>query len=826
MDNSGRFAWPVRPVARKESICQGQNWRFTVLTSRLIRMEYSQTGVFEDRASQRVFYRDLSACQYESKVGNGFVVLETEHLRLTYNGNEPFSAQNLCVQLKTEPASCWHYGENYEDLGGTARTLDTVDGPIPLERGLCSRWGFAVLDDSASLLLNDEGWVEVRQEGCTDVYFFGYGYDYRACIRDFYRLTGAPSMLPAYALGNWWSRYHAYTQQEYLDLVRRFQQEDVPFSVGVVDMDWHLVNVEEASRIPGLPSGWTGYTWNTELFPDYKTFLKDLHGNNLKTALNLHPADGVRSHESMYEDMANVSGIDPATGEPVLLDILSRKHMENYFDIIHHPYEENGVDFWWMDWQQGTDYCWIHEANKPGEYQDPRERLDPLWMLNHLHILDISRNGKRPMFFSRYAGPGSHRYPVGFSGDTYVTWDSLRFQPYFTATASNIGYGWWSHDIGGHMEGYCDKELQVRWLQFGVFSPINRIHSSCAPWMQKEPWSYDSRAEGIMKKWLQLRHQMFPYLYTMNYRCHSELEPLIQPMYYSHPKCGAAYQVDNQYWFGSELIVAPITSPNETVTDLGSTKVWLPSGEWFDFMNGLHYAGMNGRAMEVYRPLEQMPIFAKAGAIIPMATHVAGDNTLVNKEKMEVLVFPGAENSFVLYEDAGDGQEYKNGQWTKTALTLHWGENPVFTIAPAQGELSLIPVQRSWKIGLRGFHRGVKVVATAKGETVDCSCQWDDKTNTHFIMVTSPVNEEIRVEIFGEKLIHDNADVEQRCFALLRSAQIPYAEKEDLWNQIIASNGTIHNKLCNLGRRRYSRRGLDWALRELLTLTEAEFETP
>ena len=99
------------------------------------------------------------------------------------------------------------------------------------------------------------------------------------------------------------------------------------------------------------------------------------------------------------------------------------------------------------------------------------EGLDPLWMLNHFHFLDNARDGKRPMTFSRYAGPGSHRYPVGFSGDTVVTWESLQFQPYFTSTASNIGYGWWSHDIGGHMGGYKDDELEGRWVSAGrIFS--------------------------------------------------------------------------------------------------------------------------------------------------------------------------------------------------------------------------------------------------------------------------------------------------------------------------------------------------------------------
>ena len=165
----------------------------------------------------------------------------------------------------------------------------------------------------------------------------------------------------------------------------------------------------------------------------------------------------------------------------------------------------------------------------------------------------------RWLTFSRYAGPGSHRYPVGFSGDSIVTWESLNFQPYFTSTASNIGYGWWSHDIGGHMLGYRDNELALRWVQLGVFSPINRLHSSKNEFMGKEPWQFPMEIGEVMKEFLRLRHQMLPYLYTMNYRAYKENTPLILPMYYTYPAEQVAYTVKNEYEYGTAFIVAPVT---------------------------------------------------------------------------------------------------------------------------------------------------------------------------------------------------------------------------------------------------------------------------
>ena len=820
MEDRKRFQWPVRPLAEKDSIVAGEHFRFTVLTSRLIRMEYSPRGIFEDRASQSVFYRDFPAVPFTLERKNGKLVLATEHIILTYRENAPFGEDTLSLRLRQEPASTWHFGEDFEDLGGTTKTLDKVNGACPVERGVVSRNGFSVLDDSETLVLEEDGWVGVREEDTTDVYFFGYGFDYVAAVQDFYSLTGAAPMLPAYALGNWWSRYHAYTQEEYLGLLQRFQEEDIPFSVGVVDMDWHLVDVDVPSPVPNDLNGWTGYTWNEELFPDYKAFLRSLHGYNLKTALNLHPAAGVRRHEAMYTQMAKASGVDPESGEGIPIDVLSQEHMANYFDIIHHPYEEDGVDFWWMDWQQGTDYAWIHAPNKPGEYQDPRERLDPLWMLNHLHILDISRNGKRPMFFSRYAGPGSHRYPVGFSGDTFVTWESLKFQPEFTAKASNIGYCWWSHDIGGHMGGYRDDEMFVRWAQLGVLSPINRLHSSNSEFTRKEPWSYGPEAEKVIKQWLRLRHALFPYLYTMNYRTHAKRLPLVQPMYYSHPKCQAAYEVPNQYWFGSELMVAPITEPINENSRLAKVEAWLPAGSWFDMFTGLHYASKKGRKLQLHRDLDTVPVLAKAGAIVPMARYEKRDNRLLNAKEMDVLVFPGESNSFELYEDSGDCSDYRDGAFAKTHMALTWGETAQFTIEPAAGDLSLIPEKRSWNIKLRGFHKDARVCVRLNGS--EAAAEISREGNTTCVAVEAAVTDRVELVITGKMLIHDNADVPARINRLLQLSYIGTKEKE-IFAQICASDEPLHEKTTLMYWEARQTNAVADALKELLSLTECEY---
>jgi len=821
MNTNNRFVWQTRPLALPANMVEGNVYRFTVLTPSLLRLEYSPNGVFEDRPSQSVFYRDFPENHYTVTRTNGFLYIETEKLQLSYLENSTFHSDTLCIRLKEEPASYWHYGEDFEDLGGTVKTLDFINGKTPLERGVISRNGFSVMDDSHTMLLNDQGWVEVRTPGTTDCYFWGYGFRYLEAVQDLYRLTGIPPLLPDYALGNWWSRFYTYTQQEYQDLILKFEEKQLPFSVSVVDMDWHITKIPEKCKKgeSRFESGWTGYTWNEELFPDYRGFLQFLKEHNMKTALNLHPAQGVGCHETQYIQMAKACGIDPETGERVRFDLLSQSFMEKYFDILHHPYEEDGVDFWWMDWQQGQSYWWIHEENKDGVLQDEREILDPLWMLNHLHILDISRNGKRPMFFSRYSGIGSQRYPVGFSGDTIITWDSLDFQPYFTATASNVGYSWWSHDIGGHMGGYRDDTLCTRWLQLGVFSPITRLHSCNIEFIRREPWLFEPKIEQIMSDWLRLRHRLFPYLYTMNYRNHTQLLPLVQPMYYHYPKASAAYEAKNQFMFGSELMVAPITAPNSPISQMGSVDVWFPKGDWFDFFTGLHYTSTKGRVLNVSRNLEQYPIFARAGAIVPMHQ----GHTLKAGADLEVRIFPGADNQFTLYEDAGDGSAYQDGEYVLTQMNLCWNATPVFTLQPAKGDLSLLPTERKYRFVLQGFHPCVQVQVLIDGEVQNTSCFYDWSIHALVTEVTASTASEIQLCISGTQLITDNGDLIQRCVAVLQSSQISVQVKEDVMRMIKENKnptGLFLQKLAFLLSASPEYKSVLNALTEQLTLTE------
>lgn len=270
------------PLARPEAIVSGPNWRITVLSDGLVRLEWSADGRFEDRASTLALHRDLPVPDFTVGDSDGALEIVTSRFRLVYDRG-PFSPTGLSLQVRGNVSSyhsVWRYGLPVDDLRGTARTLDGVDGRLPLGPGVVSRWGFAVLDDSDSMLLSGDGWVGTREPGRIDLYVFAFGLDHAAALDAFAALSGRPPVLPRWALGNWWSRYHAYSADEYLALLDRFAAENLPFSVAVIDMDWHRV----ADVEPVYGSGWTGYSWNRTLFPDPEAFLAELHRRGLRVA--------------------------------------------------------------------------------------------------------------------------------------------------------------------------------------------------------------------------------------------------------------------------------------------------------------------------------------------------------------------------------------------------------------------------------------------------------------------------------------------------------------------------------------------------------------
>ncbi|MBI3406173.1 MAG: DUF5110 domain-containing protein [Acidobacteria bacterium] len=696
--NSVSSAQEQNPAADSRAVVVSGQARFTVLTPQLLRVEWSATNQFEDHASLVFLNRRLPVPEFRARSEKGWLLLDTGKLRLKYKEKSgKFAAENLAIEVELNGKTiAWHPGmPDTGNLRGTTRTLDGVTGATSIEPGLISRDGWVVVDDTDQPLFDtsDWPWVMPRPKAeRQDWYFFGYGHDYKNALGDFTRVAGKIPLPPRFAFGAWWSRYWAYRDVELKSLVQEFDEHHVPLDVLVVDMDWHptfgVKWWENKKDQSGHTLGWTGYTWNKTYFPDPPGFLKWVHEQGLRTTLNLHPASGVQPHEEDYPAMARAMGIDPASQKYVPFDIASKKFTQNYFDILHHPKEKQGVDFWWLDWQQ--------------EDKTSLQGVNPTWWLNYVHFTDKEGRGERGMLFHRWGGLGNHRYQIGFSGDTSSTWDSLAFQPFFTATAANVGYAYWSHDIGGHMSGPVEAELYTRWVQWGAFSPILRTHVTKNPAGERRIWAFPLPNYNAMRAAFLLRYALIPYIYTEARKTHDTGVAFLRPLYYEFPEAAEAYEFKDQYMFGDDLLVAPITSAVDSETGYAKKSIWIPAGEWMEWSTGTLLRGP--AKLERSFALDEIPVYVRSGAIIPMQPEMRRSNEKP-VDPLILNIFPGAAGLLRLYEDEGNSLGYQHDAFAWTAVkqsSSNDGEMKI-EILPTEGTYPGMPAARAYEIRLVGF---------------------------------------------------------------------------------------------------------------------------
>jgi len=689
------------PKADAKAVVTSGNARFTVLTPQLIRMEWSADGQFEDRATLTFVNRETPVPEFKVRESKSKLTITTPALMLTYLKNGKFSDKNLkAVFTLNGREVVWTPGmENPQNLLGTTRTLDGADGSKlkePMEQGILSRAGWSLIDDSQRHVLTPDGseweeWVEARPEGDRqDLYLFAYGHDYKQALADYALVAGRAPMPPKYTLGYWWSRYWQYSDNEFVDLVNKLKSMDVPIDVLIVDMDWHETWGLRKSNSPkdeyGQRIGWTGYTWQKELFPSPANFLKWTENEELKVALNLHPASGIQPYEAVYNDFTKEYGWSEK-GKSVPFKIDERKWADAYFKTVLEPMERNGVDFWWLDWQQ-----WKESKYTPG--------LSNTFWLNHTFFNHAERQnpGLRPFIYHRWGGLGSHRYPLAFSGDTYATWPMLAYLPYFTATASNVNYGWWGHDIGGHMfhktQKATDPELYTRWLQYGVFTPIFKTHSTKDPRIERCIWCFPDHM-FLMRDAIRLRYTLAPYIYNAARENYDTGVGMCRPMYYDYPESDKAYETPEQFMFGNDILATTITQPVDSITGLAPRTIWFPEGTWFDCATGSMYEG--GRTEELHYTLAENPHYAKAGSIIPMNPATV-KNLQLPCDTLVLTFIPGGDGQLRHYEDDGMSQQYKTNYAVTTVTKKQEGNTVRVRISPREGSFAGASDSRSYEL--------------------------------------------------------------------------------------------------------------------------------
>jgi len=701
----------VQLRAQSNTVVDG-NARFSVLTPHIVRLEYDSTGKFVDSRSFVAVNRNLPLVKFQTKRQKGWLLIQTEHLKLRYKScSGKFNANNLEITYNGNSKIIWHPGmKNIRNLKGTFRTLDGMNGdthvdeksPKEFEPGLISRDGWYLIDDSNNFLFDNANWswVQERKNRETDWYFLGYGNEYKTILSEFTSFAGKIPLPPRYAFGYWWSRYWNYSDTELRELVKKFNDYNIPLDVLVIDMDWHLtegVSFLGKAKMDqfGEPVGWTGYTWNKALFPDPGNFLSWLKENHLKTTLNLHPASGIAPYEDKYPEFAREMNFDTVGHKNIPFEAADKKFMTTLFDVVLDSMQKKGVDFWWLDWQQ-----WPYSKKITG--------LSNTWWLNYSFFSHMERqNNQRPLLYHRWGGLGNHRYQIGFSGDMIISWKSLAFQTYFTTTASNVLYGYWSHDLGGHMFGNVtedqkkiDPEMYIRWMQYGVFSPVFRTHSSKDPRLNKEAWNFTGDYFDALQNAIHQRYELAPYIYTMARKAYDTGISICRPMYYDYPDSEEAYRYKTEYMFGDNMLIMPVTDP--AVDNVSTVKVWLPGGnDWYETNTGTLLKG--GQITERKFLLNEYPVYVKAGTIIPM-NKPDMKNLQQNSSDLVLRLYAAGNFTTRLYEDAGDNNDYRKNAFTFTTIqsTTEPDGTVRIEVLPAEGSFPEMIKKRNLDVQLCG----------------------------------------------------------------------------------------------------------------------------
>ena len=549
-----------------------------------------------------------------------------------------------------------------------------------------------------------------------------------------------------------------------LDLSEGWRMREDPHDAGLAagwqgadfdDTGWHQVSEPGPWEEAGLP-GYDGYAWYRtrvdipEGFTGKPVYLSfggvddeyDLYVNgkfvrhwgaagesvfNERTTTDITPyvtAPGRNLIALRVLDWGHNGGILKPSGlasDPQLQDtnvyfnLAERGHAEVYMRY-HNELVDRGVAFWWIDGESAR-----------------MEGLDgQMWTNRVYYDYQQQHTGQRSLIFSRYGGPGSHRYPAFFTGDCYSNWKVLAWEVPYTLKSGNVLVSYVTHDIGGFIGPLRDDfELYARWLQFGALSPLLRLHSAHENPLEgnvRLPWTYGDAGVEMARRFFQLRYSLIPYLYTYCREAYDTGLPLCRALYLEYPDEPEAYRRSDEYLLGRELLVAPVTSP--AVAGVATRSIWFPPGQWVDWFTGEVYTG--GRTVDYDCPLERMPLFVRGGSIIPRQPDMAhtGERPV---DPLILDVYPGAA-TFSVYEDDGLSLEYAEGRYRRTPVQLSGQEGDwQLTIGPPQGEYGGMRPRKQYEVRLHADRQPERV--TVNGITQDA--RWDGARGVATVLVTA-----------------------------------------------------------------------------------------
>ena len=746
-------------VSNKDSYIIGKKYRFTVLSPRLIRLEYNANGTFEDRPTSKVINRSFPKTLYSLTESDTLIQIDTGIFTLTYVKDSELKSGTLGSNIKAVINGTdkeWQLNnKEVKNLRGINYSIDSIKDKIILDKGLYSLDGFCLLDDSNSLVLDENDMFVERPSGTKDLYLFMYNKDFEGCLEDYFTLTGYPNLIPRYALGAWWYKNDNYKEQEILELINNFNRENIPISVFMLGDYWHdQIN---------------NYTPNLDL-RKVSTYLNSL---NIKLGVTINPTLDITRGSNEHNIISNYVNVEKLNFIP-----LTNEKIGIYLNLFINNLESQGVNIFSID------------------YNNPIDKKN-LWKLIHYHYGRNEIKKQRGLVLSRNSGIASHRYPIIWSGKTKVNWTTLNLLPRYNLQGYNIGVSFIAHPIGGYSGGIEEDELYLRYIQFACFSPIFLLASEGGKYYKREPWKWNSIIQNHIISYMNLRYKLIPYLYSESYNYHKTGHGIVKPFYYEYPKIIDEPQYKNQYFLGRNFFIAPITTRKNSIINRVIKKVYVPNGIWFDFLQGKKYIG-NKTYNNFYRD-EDYPVFVKAGSIIPTSTNIKENipNTI------ELNIYPLDSGEYDLYEDDGFSDNYKSGSYMITNFKYQYEQdNYTFNIKRKDGKNLLN--KRNYILRFKNIKNITEVNINDKMAKYTCYYDKDD-----FIISVENfiVGRDLEINIKGnETIVSSITYINEEIKDILYDLQIETTLKEKL-DEILFSDLEVRKKRIKL--RKLKKKGLD-----------------
>lgn len=746
-------------ISDKESYIIGNKYRFTVLSPRLIRLEYSADGIFEDRPTALVINRSFPKVNYSITESETLIQIATEVFTLTYVKDKELKSSTLSSNIKAVINNTkieWQLNNpEAKNLRSINFSIDSIKDKIILDKGLYSLDGFCIIDDSSNPVLDENDSFIQRKPGVKDLYLFMYNKDFEGCLSDYFTLTGYPSLIPRYALGAWWYKNDKYTTDDINNLITRFNNDNIPISIFLLGDYWH------------------DNTNNYTPVIDLRSASAYLNNYNIKLGVTINPKLEIKKGSNEYNIISNYFNSGNFNFIPLTNDKLGI-----YLNLFINNLETLGVSIFSID------------------YNNPLDRIN-LWKFNHYHCGRREVINQRGLVLSRNAGIAPHRYPIIFSGKTKVNWTTLNLLPRYNLQGYNMGISFIAHPIGGYSGGVEEDELYLRYIQFACFSPIFLLASEGGKYYKREPWKWNSIIQNHIISYMNLRYKLIPYLYSESYNYHKTGHGIIKPFYYDYPKIYDDTLYNNQYFFGRDFFVAPITNRKNTVIKRVMKKVFVPNGIWFDFLQGKQYTG-NKYYSNFYRD-EDYPVFVKAGAIIPMQTVVKEDIPTT----LEVAIYPLASSEYSLYEDDGFSKNYTKGMYMITKFNYQYEpDNYTFSISKIDGKNLLST--RNYIIRFKNTRNITEVNINDKMIKYNC---YYDKNDFIIKIDNQMVGRDININIKGQNILVSSVRlINEEIKEILYDLEINTTLKEKL-DEILFSDLDVRKKRIKI--RKLKRRGLD-----------------